>query len=499
MYQKLLQLIFKHGYAAFAQESKAACLHQNLLLKELIHLAKNTEFGKKYHFHQITDYTSFQKHVPIHTYEDLEADILKMKAGAKNILWPGKIAMFAKSSGTSNAKSKYIPLSKVSLQENHFKGGKNILHIYSYKFPDKNIFTAKNLSVSGSFEEDKSMQIGDLSAILVKNLPPWVQLKRLPSKRLALLSNWEEKIEKISNEIQEEDIASLSGVPSWNLILLQKTLQKSGKNKLQEIWPNFQLFMHGGVNFTPYKKSFRDIIGSQDFVFMETYNASEGFFAIQDNFDEEENGMLLLTNHAVFYEFLPLNDLNNKAAIPLQLNEVELGVNYALIITTKSGLWRYMIGDTIQFTSLNPFRIKITGRTKYFINIFGEELIEDNVNRALDTVCEKLDCVVAEYTVGPIFPNAKGQGAHEWIIEFIKKPEDMLFFTQLLDEELQRVNSDYEAKRTGDLALQFPCVHAVEKGTFYQWLKQKNKLGGQHKVPRLQNHRKVIDEILSSF
>lgn len=496
MQHKIFQLIFKQGYTTFKKESNQATLYQLLLLNELLTLAKNTQFGKRHDFKEIQTIQDFKNNVPIQTYESLESDILKMMDGQKNVLWPGKIKMFAKSSGTSNAKSKYIPLSKISLQENHFKGGKNILNIFSFHFPKMNIFKAKNLSVAGSFDENE-FKVGDLSALLLDNLPPWVQMQRLPSKKMALLKNWEEKIEKISEEIYQEDVASLSGVPSWNLILLQKALQKSNKKTLAEMWPNFQMFMHGGVNFKPYKNTFIELIGKKDFVFLETYNASEGFFAIQDQFDEEENGMLLLCNHAIFYEFLPLENLNLNKPKTLQLNEVELNKNYALLISTKSGLWRYKIGDTIQFVSINPYRIKITGRLKYFINIFGEELIEDNANKALTQVCKELACEIAEYTVAPIFPNEEGKGAHEWLIEFVIPPSDLDVFSHQLDLALKCLNSDYEAKRTENLILQMPVINVLIKGTFYNWMKSKNKLGAQHKVPRLQNHRMIAEEILN--
>jgi len=497
MQAKILQLIFKHSYRALVRKRETALKKQEELWKEITSLAVNTSFGKAHRFDQIKNLSDFKRLVSIQSYESLEPMIAKMVQGEKDILWPGKIEMFAKSSGTSNAKSKFIPLSKASLSENHYKGGRNILSIFCHEFPDRNIFESKNISVAGSFSKNEyGKKIGDLSSLLLANLPQWVQLNRLPSISSALMLDWEGKIEIISNEILNEDIGSLSGVPSWNLLLLQKVLKKSGRKTLSEIWPNFQLYMHGGVNFEPYRKAYADLIGNPALVFLETYNASEGFFAIQDRFQEGENGMFLLCNHAVFYEFLPIKSIGNEKAKTLQLNEIDLGENYALIITTKSGLWRYMIGDTIRFVSKDPFRIVLSGRVKYFINVFGEELIEDNANEAIKNTCAMLNCSVDEFSVGPIFPEANGKGGHEWLIEFNVLPQSLEVFVNQLDLELQKTNSDYEAKRSAGLLLQLPVVKILLKGTCYAWLKSKNKLGAQHKVPRLQNHRKVIDELL---
>ncbi len=499
MQAKLLQILFKQQYGLIPKSRNGMLALQGKMWSELVHLAKETVFGKAHGFREIKTLEDYKQAIPINSYENLEPYIAKMKAGEKDVLWPGRVNMFAKSSGTSNAKSKYIPLSKVSLLENHYRGGKNILSIFTHCFPEQNIFENKNVSVAGSFDTNAhGLKVGDLSSLLLDNLPYWVQMKRLPSKKNALLPNWEEKIEAISKEIFQEDVGSLSGVPSWNLILLQRIKELSQQADLSTVWPRFKLYMHGGVNFNPYRSSFEKLFG-KDMVFLETYNASEGFFAIQDQFDAEENGMLLLCNHAVFYEFLPIAHLHEKNPQTMQLEEVEIGQDYALIITTKSGLWRYQIGDTIQFINLDPFRIKITGRVNYFINVFGEELMEDNVNRAIAEVCQNLDCSVEEFTIAPIFPNDQGQGSHEWLIEFHKEPKSLKVFTQQIDEALKRLNSDYEAKRSGNLSLMTPVIKAMPKGGFYKWLQSKNKLGGQHKVPRLQNHRKVIDEILATI
>ena len=497
MQGKVLELIFKHRFSSFNKECQEGVLHQDALWRELVSLAKTTQFGKAYGFDKIEHLKQYKANIPIQSYETSEEYILQMKNGAEDILWPGQIKMFAKSSGTSNSKSKYLPLSKASLYENHFKGGKDILSIYCQHFPNSTVFDGKNVSVAGSFDEQNDRRaIGDLSSLLLANLPPWVEFNRLPKKETALMTDWESKINRISTELTRKNVASISGVPSWNLILLRQVLAKSGVTHLRELWPNFQLYMHGGVNFEPYKKSFEEIVGPGEFTFLETYNASEGFFAIQDKFGDEEVGLALLCNHGVFYEFLPLGDLNKKGTTTIQLEEVKLGISYALIISTKSGLWRYMLGDTIRFTTLQPYRIKLTGRIRYFINVFGEELIEDNSNRALASVCAKLNCEVSEYTVGPIFPDKYGKGGHHWLIEFKKAPTKLSEFKEALDHELMKQNSDYEVKRTADLGLQAPTILSLSKGVFYQWLKAKGKMGGQHKVPRLQNHRKVIDEIL---
>lgn len=497
MQAKLLQLIFKQSYKLIPKSRIQAIKRQDKLCMELVSEAKHTVFGSIFNFDKIESLKDFKNAIPIHDYELLEPYIAKMLKGQKDVLWPGRIKMFAKSSGTSNAKSKFIPLSKTSLIENHYRGGKHILSIFSVNFPSINLFENRNVSVAGTFETNKhGLKVGDLSSLLLDNLPYWVQLNRLPTKKNALLPSWEKKIKAISEEIVQEDVGSLSGVPSWNLILLQSVKELAKQTDLSAVWPNFKLYMHGGVNFHPYRKSFEKVFG-KDVVFLETYNASEGFFAIQDQFDLEENGMLLLCSHAVFYEFIPLENVNHSTPKTLQLEEVELNQDYALLISTKSGLWRYQIGDTIQFVSLDPFRIKITGRIKYFINVFGEELMEDNVNTALKKTCEQFDCVVEEFTIAPIFPNTAGLGAHQWLLEFAKEPADFEDFKEKIDAHLKQLNSDYEAKRTGNLTLQKPVMKSVPKGTFYHWLKHKNKLGSQHKVPRLQNNRKVIEEILA--
>lgn len=497
MLAAVLKFLFNLRYTFFNKSRKRALANQKKILKFIIKQGRNTSFGKSFNFDEVNEISTYQKYVPLHTYEKLEGYIEKMMKGDAKVLWPDSISMFAKSSGTSNAKSKYIPLSFPSLLHNHYKAGRDLLAIFTNSFPNKNLFLSANISVSGSYEiNQKGIQIGDLSALLLDNLPPWVQNRRVPSKKLALQANWESKIDAIAKELLNDNPTSIAGVPSWNLILLQKVLAISNKKTLKELWPNFQVYFHGGVNFEPYKSNFQKLISSEEFVFMETYNASEGFFAIQDLFDEGENGMLLLCNHAVFYEFIELEAYLNGETRTCGLEKVLLNTNYVLLISTLSGLYRYVIGDTLRFISLDPFRIVLTGRVKYFINLFGEELIEDNANKALAATCKALDCSYSEYTIAPIFPDQFGKGGHEWLIEFERMPNNIKEFGVHLDANLKTLNSDYEAKRTGDLALQLPRIHTLKRGSFYLWLKQNNKLGNQHKVPRLQNHRGIAEGIL---
>lgn len=497
MFSHFLKFIFKLRYSFIDKRRSSAIKAQERILKFLIESGEKTSFGKEYTFEKIDSFESFQNKVPIHTYEKLEAYIERILLAEQAVLWPDKISMFAKSSGTSNSKSKFIPLSSKSLKCNHYKAGRDLLAIFTNSFPEKNIFLTNNISVSGSFERRASgIKIGDLSALLIDNLPKWVQNRRVPSKELALQTNWELKIDAVAEKLLGDNPSSIAGVPSWNLVLLQKVLSLSKSKNLKDLWPNFQVYFHGGVNFTPYKANFEKLISSKDFVFMETYNASEGFFAIQDCFDRKENGMLLLTNHGVYYEFIELEKLMQGSKATFNLEQVELNKNYALIISTYSGLFRYLIGDTIRFIDLDPFRIVLTGRVKYFINLFGEELIEENANRALELTCKALNCSYIEYTIAPIYPDEFGKGGHEWLIEFDIIPENLEDFRKNLDANLKELNSDYEAKRTADLALQMPDIKSLKKGSFYLWLKKNGKLGNQHKVPRLQSHREIADSIL---
>ena len=471
---------------------------QKDLFFELIDTAKDTEFGRKYFFRNIQNLDDFKKNVPIQSYDSLKEYIDRIREGEQNILWPSEIKWFAQSSGTTAGRSKFIPISKESLEQCHFKGGKDIMSIYLNHFPNSIALEGKSMVIGGSSSINSyqaKSHYGDLSAIIIENLPFWFNLVKTPSKAIALHPNWEEKIDRMAEIVSKENVSNLSGVPSWNLILLQKILEITGKENILEVWPNLELYIHGGVNFEPYRKQYQKLIPSDKMQYLETYNASEGFFGIQDEMNSDE--MLLMLDYGIFYEFLPMEELGKENARTLQLEEVSLDTNYAIIITTNAGLWRYMIGDTIKFTSLNPFRIKLSGRTKYFINIFGEELIEDNANQAIKKASLETNSSVKEYLVAPIFPNELGKGAHEWIIEFAEQPQNMLDFTYALDKYLRTENSDYDAKRFNDMALQMPKIHLVAENTFYNWLKSKGKIGGQHKVPKLCTTRETLEEILT--
>lgn len=469
---------------------------QNFTLFDLLNKASNTFFGKKYNFNKISTLKDFQNNVPIHCYDDLKSYIEKMLDGEKDILWPGRIKWFAKSSGTTSDKSKFIPISDESLNNCHYRAGKDVLLIFLKNCPDTNILSGKALTLGGSHKINKkgNTYYGDLSAILIENLPFWTEIIKAPPKNIALIENFEEKIDKIAKTTIDKNITYLIGVPSWNLVLIKHILSITGKNNLLEVWPNLELFIHGGVSFVPYINQFKKLIPSDKMKYLETYNASEGFFAIQDNFDS--NDMLLMLDYGIFYEFVPLDKLDDPYNYVYTLDEVETGVNYALIITTNGGLWRYIIGDTIMFTSIKPYKIKITGRTKHFINVFGEEVMVDNTDRALEIACKKTNASIIEYTVAPVYMGENNQGCHEWIIEFEKEPEDLELFKKYLDEALMSINSDYEAKRYKNITLKEPIIHKARKNLFYDWLKNKGKLGGQNKVPRLSNERLYLEELL---
>lgn len=465
----------------------------------LLEKGKETEFGKKYSFDKIKNSEDFKKHVPLSEYADLKPYVDRLFQNEQNLLWSSEIKWFAKSSGTTSGKSKFIPVSKESLEECHYKGGKDLLSLYYNQLPDRKLYKGKHLILGGSAEINylnNDSYFGDLSAIILKNMPWWAEIRRTPSKEIALMSQWEEKIEKLAESTINEDIYILAGVPSWTLVLCNRILEITGKKHLREVWPNLELFMHGGVNFDPYREQFQKIIPFKDMNYVETYNASEGFFGIQD--DLKLNELLLMLDYGIYFEFIPMGEfdgVNSKTV--LSLDEVETDMNYALVISTNAGLWRYIIGDTIRFTSKQPYRFKITGRTKSFINAFGEELVVENAETAIAETCKKTNSVVKDFTVAPIYMNDGKQGAHEWLIEFRKEPEDILAFTHILDGELKLLNSDYEAKRTGNLSLGLPIVRIAGKNLFENWLKSIDKLGGQHKIPRLQNDRKILESILS--
>lgn len=463
---------------------------------KLIRQAANTEWGKKYHYSEIETIKQFQARVPVQTYEDIIPYVDRQRAGEQNILWPSEIKWYAKSSGTTAEKSKFIPVSPEALEECHFRGGKDVMALYTKQFPDSIVLRGKALTLGGSHQiNNYSTQsfYGDLSAILIENLPFWANFIRTPSAEIALIPDFEEKVEKITKIAIKENVTNIAGVPSWNLVLLKHIMDATGNDNLLDIWPNLELFTHGGVSFTPYREQFKKIIPSPKMNYMETYNASEGFFGIQD--DLNDSSMLLMLDYGVFYEFIPMDKLESPNPPAYTINEVEKGVNYALIISTNGGLWRYMIGDTIEFTSLAPHKFKITGRTKYYINAFGEEIILDNAENALMKACQYTGASIRDYTAGPIYMSHDAKGAHEWMIEFEKKPDDLDHFTVVLDKALCSLNSDYEAKRYKNTTLLKPTVNALPDGTFYHWFQTKGKLGGQNKMPRLSNERKYLDEL----
>jgi hypothetical protein len=471
---------------------------QEETLLKLIDRAKDTTIGKLFAFGNIQTAADFQRNVPLSDYESVKGNVEKLRKGEQNILWPGDVKWFAKSSGTTSDKSKFIPVSKDALEECHFRGGKDVLAIYTDQNPDTEIFSGKGLTLGGSHQIDNfsnDSYYGDLSAILIENLPWWVDFIRTPSQKVALISEWEEKLDKLTHETLKENVTNIAGVPSWNLVMIKHILNFTGKSNLLEVWPNIELFTHGGVSFAPYREQFRRLIPSEKMNYLETYNASEGFFAIQDSPSTDD--MLLMLDYGIFYEFIPLEEINNSTPKVLTIADVELNKNYAIVISTNSGLWRYVIGDTVKFTSRFPHKIKITGRTKHFINAFGEELIIDNAEKALNTACEKTGAQIKEYTAAPIYMAENSQGAHEWLIEFETDPNDIEFFATILDNALCAANSDYEAKRYKNITLAPPVVQRMEPGTFFRWMKERGKLGGQNKVPRLSNTREYIDALLS--
>jgi len=462
---------------------------QDKVLHKLIQTAKDTRFGVEHSFDKIKNYNDYKEIVPDRKYEELFLYINEIRKGKKNILWPNSIKLFAKSSGTTNAKSKYIPLSYETLSECHFKGGKDMLAIYLKNNPESKIFNGKGIILGGSKEINTKYIEGDLSAILLENFPFWVNTHRIPDIKTATMKNWNEKLEKIINQSINQNITNLSGVPSWMLILLKNIIKQAGIKKITDIWPNLELYIHGGVNFNPYKNQFDSLISSKKMNYLETYNASEGFFALQDRKDAKD--MLLLLDYGVFYEFKNIKGLNENY---ISLKDVKKEIDYEIIISTNSGLWRYRIGDIVRFTSTNPYRIIIKGRTKNCINTFGEELMVHNTDQAISAACKKTNCKIVEYTVAPIFFEDTS-GGHEWAIEFDKPPKEIDMFNQILDKKLKQINSDYEAKRSGDLILRKPKITIIKNGIFLYWLKTKNKLGGQNKIVRLNEKRKFIDEL----
>ncbi len=471
---------------------------QQRTFQDLIGEGRYTEFGRKHgfnHIHTVKDYT---KNVPLQDYDTLKPFINRIMEGEQNILWNTPIRWFAKSSGTTSDKSKFIPVSRETLRDCHYRAGRDVITLFYNNFPESDLMTGKTLVIGGSHQVSQLNELvsyGDLSAVMLQNMPFYGHLVRTPDLSVALMDEWEKKIDRIARDTIEENVTSIAGVPSWTVILLKYILELTGKSHIKEVWPNLELYIHGGVSFTPYVSQFQKLIPDSLMRYQETYNASEGFFAAQDNLLQNE-GMLLFLNHGIFYEFMPLEEYGKENPQTLSLKEVEINQSYILVITTNSGLWRYILGDTIQFTSLHPYRITVTGRTKFFINAFGEEVVVENTDKAISTACLQTGAIINDYTAGPVYFSDNKNGAHEWLIEFESRPENMDEFTDILDKTLQSVNSDYEAKRYKNIALQKPIIHAVPVQTFNNWLKYKDKLGGQHKVPRLYNNRKYIDEIL---
>ena len=470
---------------------------QEELLMQLIQSSKNTVLGKEYDYASINSYVKFAERIPISTYEDLQPLIERTRKGEQNVFWEEPIKWFAKSSGTTNAKSKFIPVSNKALEDCHYKGSKDLLCLYLNNNEDSELFLGKSLRLGGSSQiyEDNDTFFGDLSAILIENMPIWAEFSSTPSSKISLMSEWEIKIAAIINETKNENVTSFAGVPSWMLVLMNKMLEETGKGNLLEIWPNLEVYFHGGVNFEPYREQYKKIIPKKDFKYYEIYNASEGFFAIQDLNDS--NDLLLMLDYGIFYEFIPMDTFGTPNQKVIRLADVELFKNYAVVITTNSGLWRYLIGDTVRFTSLDPYRIRVTGRTKHHINVFGEELMVENTDQAIAKACKMTQTEVVDYTVAPIFMEGKEKGAHEWMIEFKKNPTDISVFEKALDEAIQSLNSDYEAKRYNNMTLNPLVINVARKNLFYDWLKDRDKLGGQHKIPRLSNQRDYLEQLKS--
>ncbi|MBP8824124.1 MAG: GH3 auxin-responsive promoter family protein [Flavobacteriales bacterium] len=464
---------------------------------KLMEAARYTEWGRRHGYGTVQTTEAYRQRVPLQEYAGVKPWVDRMRRGEQNLLWPTDIRWFAKSSGTTSAKSKYIPISREALEECHYKGGKDLLALHFSMHPNSKLYQGMSMVVGGSSTTETLRQdayTGDLSAIIIRNLPLWVEVRRTPVIETALMENWEEKVERMARETMREDVRSIAGVPSWTLVVLKRVLELTGKRNILDVWPNLELFMHGGVSFRPYKEQFNALFPSRAMNYLESYNASEGFFGITDVCGADD--LLLMLDYGIFFEFIPVKDLQREQPPTKLLHEVEAGQEYAVVISTNAGLWRYMPGDTVRFTSTNPYRIQVSGRTRSFINAFGEELIVDNADRGIQAACRATGAVVCDYTAGPVYMDAMARGGHEWVIEFEKTPDDLERFIAELDHTLRSINSDYDAKRSTDTVLRRPCVHAVARGTFHQWMKQRGKLGGQNKVPRLCNDRIILDQLL---
>lgn len=497
VFSTMMSWYFRKRLTSLENGIKNAGDTQAAVMKRLVSDARDTEWGKQFDFRSIQTYNDFKERFPVQDYETLKPYIERVMKGEPDVLWPGEIIWFAKSSGTTNDKSKFIPVSYETLEECHFQGGKDLLTYYCLNTPETEIFSGKSLLIGGSHKINsfnESSFYGDLSAVLMNNMPTWANLLKTPDKSIALMDDWELKLEKMANQVIHENVTSISGVPTWTLVLLEKLMAMKGVDNISEVWPNLQLYIHGGVSFAPYRDVFAKMIGNSQMRYMETYNASEGFFGMQN--DLNDSSMLLMPDYGIFYEFIKVSDLENEHPRTYLLSEVEKGVNYAVVISNNSGLWRYQLGDTITFSSLNPYKFTITGRTKLFINAFGEEVVIDNAEKAIAHACAVTDSKVREYTAAPIYLDKEDHAGHEWLIEFETEPHSIHDFASALDTKLKEINSDYEAKRHKDIALKMPRIQSVPSNTFYNWLKGKGKLGGQHKVPRLSNNRVVLEEIL---
>ena len=468
---------------------------QYAVWQDLLAAGQYTDFGRQHNFSSIQSLADFKQQVPVQEYEDLKPFVERMMQGEENVLWNTPVLWFAKSSGTTSDKSKFIPVSDESLKDNHYKASKDVMSFYYAAHPESDLLTGKSLVIGGSHQINQlneDVQYGDLSAVILENSPFWSAWLRTPDNSIALMDEWEAKIEALAQSTIHENVTSMAGVPTWLIVLLKRILEITGKSTIKEVWPSLELYMHGGVSFVPYKAHFEKLIGAP-IHYLEMYNASEGFFAAQD--DVAADGMLLMLDHGIFYEFLPVEEFGKPQPQTLQLNEVELGKNYAPVITTNGGLWRYLIGDTIQFTTLHPYRVKVSGRIKHYINAFGEEVIVDNTDKAIAMACEKTGAHVKDYTAAPLYFSEGENGAHEWLVEFDRQPDSVEHFTIELDSALQSINSDYEAKRYKNIALRLPLLQSAPPNTFEAWLSSKGKLGGQHKVPRLSNERSILEEI----
>lgn len=472
---------------------------QKEVLRQLLSKAENTVYGKKYNFRKIKNYQDFQEYLPLIDYADLEPYLARLFKGEQNILWPSKIKWLAKSSGTTSSNKKLIPVSKESLEQCHYQGGRDMIALYMNNFSDTKLFTGKNLSIGGSQENNftggkNSFYTGNISAIVMKNLPFWAQLGRTPGLEVTMMNNWEEKIKKITEIATKQNVTSLAGSPMWMLLLLQHILKEKKAESIQDIWPELEVFFHGSVSFGPYKSLYNELDREKKLRYLEIYNATEGFFALQDQV--ADNSLMIMPHYGIFYEFIPEDSTGAEYAVPLEA--VELDKKYSMVITTNSGLWRYKIGDTIRFTSTNPYRFKICGRTKLCINVFGEDLFIDHAEDALTNTCEKTGAIMNNFMVAPFFYEKEKKGYHEWAVEFHKKPNDLKIFAEILDKELAALNSDYKEKRKNKIAIEEPVVREVPSGTFYEWLKKNNKLGGQHKIPKVSNSREYLEELLKA-